>query len=252
MNFNLKTMKKITLLFLTAIAFMSCAAQNLENLKTALPPNSVAITGVNTVTAISMQALAAQLLPFLNLQSGIQGPAGPQGLQGAKGDKGDIGPPGNNGVDGQTGAQGATGAVGATGAQGNQGLPGKDGILGLPPLCDGCAWVSQNGVIAAVPANFLVTVTQLVNQTASQTLIPVTLVRGGNYEVSAPITINSGTGSVSVKYAYIDAVSGNQQTVTPTGNTLTVINAKPGSVITFTATVAGTVNYSFNPFIYTR
>lgn len=214
---NLNKMKKITLLLLTAIAFVSCAAQNLENLKTSLPPNSIVITGVNSVNVISMQSLATQLLPFLNLQAGVQGPVGPQGV---KGDKGD------------TGTNGSNGTV-------------------LPPLGNGQAWVMQNGIITAVDANFIIPIQQFTNQTGSLSLAPVTLIRGGNYEVSAS-TVGTGTGVVVVSYKYTDGVSGNIQTVTPQFNTMTVINAQPGSTITFSTTVSGSVNYSFNPFIYTR
>lgn len=268
MNTNLNKMKKITLLFAMAVAFMSCAAQNLENLKTALPPNSVAITGVNTVGGISLQALATQLLPFLNLQANTPGATGKSAYDiwislGNVGTTTDFinslkGVPGigNTGADGLSSYQIWLNA-GNTGTQAQflaslVGVSGKDGSLGLPTLGIGQAWVNVNGVITAVDANFLIPITNYGNQTASLTVPPVTLVRGGNYEVSAATTIASGSGSVTVQYTYTDGITSNLKTVTPTANTLTVINAKSGSVINFSTTVAGTVNYSFSPFIYTR
>lgn len=250
-------MKKITLLLLTAMAFVSCAAQNIENLKTTLPVGNVYIsTGVG-VTSISISNLATQLIPFLNLQTGAQGPAGPQG---AKGDKGDTGSPGQQGIQGiagATGQTGAQGAIGLTGPQGATGAPGNNGqdatmagILAL--LKDGQAVVRLNGILTGVDANFIIPGQSLTNQTVSQTLPAILLVRGGNYEVSSVPTVTGGTGAVSVSYVYTDGVSGQQQTINQVSNTTTVINAFPGSNITFTITVKGSVNYNFADFLYTR
>lgn len=252
MNTNLNKMKKITLLFAMAVAFMSCAAQNYEQIKTNLPVGTIGVVGANgLMTTIPLSTLASQLLPFLNLQSGVQGPAGPGGpigLTGAKGDKGDIGLAGSQGIQGLAGANGAQGIQGVPGTNGTN---GKDGVLGLPTLGNGQAWVMVNGVVTAVDANFLIPIPQFINQTVSLTVPPIQLIRGGNYEVSGA-TVSTGSGSVSVKYTYTDAVSGNVQTVTPPPNTLTVINAQAGTMINFSTAVIGTVNYSFSPFIYTR
>ena len=181
---------------------------------------------------------------------GLTGANGAQGIQGIKGDKGDTGTSGANGAQGTQGIPGAKGDKGDAGQTGAQGSQGPQGVQGPAGTSGSGSYTGGTGI--SISGNTITNTGDNDNSTSNE--IQTLSLVGNNLTISSGNTVALPSGGGSTYSAGTglslsgttfnntgDLSSTNEiQTLSLTGNTLSITNGNSVGLPTATPYTAGT------------
>ena len=181
---------------------------------------------------------------------GLTGANGAQGIQGTKGDKGDTGASGTNGAQGTQGIPGAKGDIGLTGQTGAQGAQGSQGVQGPAGTSGSGSYNAGTGI--SISGNTITNTGDDDNSTSNE--IQTLSLVGNNLTISSGNTValpssggstySAGTGLALSGTTFNntgDLSSTNEiQTLSLTGNTLSITNGNSVGLPIATPYTAGT------------